>query len=702
MQPADGELVFYGDGSVKSAAGGVLLSEFGAAEAEELSVKPGVGCGLIYAKMKAEEGQTRREVILCRFSMSGLKNAGEFCKIVNYYITTGDVSIPEEIERQTCEKCGRPLAEGLNECLFCFDRLSVWKKFFHYFRPYVKRFFSAQLCLMVARLFLLAIPILNRFLIDGYLRPKRGTLSDILVLAGAMFAARIICELVYIITSRVYFKIAISYSNDLRVKTFTKLQSLSLGSLSRRTQGDLIKRVMDDTGEVRNFLTGGGRWMIEHSVTFVVVLAIFLLTDVKLTLLVFAPVPFVALAMYRFRKFIRGRYERQWRKNSKCSSILIDIIKGIRTVKSFGSEEKEIGKFSAAAKDLAQVSSDNEKFWSLLFPSLMFFMGTGELLVLYFGGKAVLGDALSLGILVQFTMYISYIYEPLRWLVSLPRVLAETMTSMVKVFEILDEKPEITESREPNNVPVSGGVRFDGVSFGYKSYEPVLKNIDLDIKPGEMIGLVGRSGVGKSTLINLLLRLYDPNSGKVSINGTDIRDMSPDHLHESIGVVFQDTFLFAGTIFDNIAYGKPGATLEEVIRAARTANAHGFIMQTPDGYNTVIGENGHTISGGERQRLSIARAVIKNPDILILDEATSALDAETEASIQESLDRVIKGRTTVAIAHRLSTLRNADRLIVLDKGAVAEVGTHIELLKMKGIYYKLVMAQRKSHKMADA
>jgi len=377
---------------------------------------------------------------------------------------------------------------------------------------------------------------------------------------------------------------------------------------------------------------------------------------------------------------------------------LHDIIKGIRTVKSFGNEELELKKFSRVNKELAQISSDNEVLWATMFPLMMFISGIGEFLVLYFGGRAIIGDTFTIGALVLFTMCMTFIYAPLRWLVSFPRWLASAMTSMVKVFEVLDEESEIVEAANPNNVPISGGVKFDEVSFGYKSYEPVLKDINIDIKPGEMIGLVGCSGVGKSTLINLVLRLYDPNIGTVCINDTDIKDISQTYLHENIGVVFQDSFLFAGTIFDNIVYAKPDATLEEVIAACKIANAHDFIMQTTDGYNTMIGEGGHSISGGERQRLSIARAIIKNPDILILDEATSSLDVETESLIQESLSKLIQGRTTIAIAHRLSTLRNANRLIVLDEGSVAEVGTHVELLKKKGIYYNLVMAQRQAGK----
>ena len=486
----------------------------------------------------------------------------------------------------------------------------------------------------------------------------------------------------------------------MRDAAYDKVQRLSMSTLSKRTPGDLIRRVMDDTMTIRDFFLDAGRWMVDQLIMFVVVITILLITDWKLTLICFIPVPVVMIAMSRFWRMIRLRYDRQWRKNSRSQSILHDIIRGIRTVKAFGNEEVEIAKFAQVSKELAEVASSNERMWAVLFPALIFFTSIGEFFVLYFGGRGVVAGALSMGVIVQFTMYIGFVYGPLRWIVSFPRWLGDAMTSAVKVFEVLDDDVEISENDNPNNVPLAGEVRFESVFFGYKSYEPVLKEISIDIKPGEMIGVVGKSGVGKSTLINLLMRLYDPNAGSVRINGVDLREMSPHYLHENIGVVFQDTFLFAGTIYDNIAYAKPGATPEEIVAACKVANAHDFIVQTPDCYNTIIGENGHSISGGERQRLAIARAVIKNPSILILDEATSSLDVETEAAIQESLGRIVKGRTTVAIAHRLSTLRMADRLIVLDKGRIAEAGTHAELLRQRGIYYKLVMAQRQTTRMA--
>ena len=293
-----------------------------------------------------------------------------------------------------------------------------------------------------------------------------------------MLLARAIGELIFILSSRVFNKASIQYANHLRNVAYEKIQKLSMNSLSKRTPGDLIRRVMEDTNTIKNFISDGGRWAVEQIIMFMVVLVILLFTNFKLTLLVFLPVPVVSLALSRFWKFIHIRYERQWRKNSKCQSILHDIIKGIRTVKAFGKEEMEIEKFSNATRELAQVSSDNESIWACLFPLMTFFTGIGEFLVLYFGGHKILNGSLSFGILVQFTMYIAYIYAPLRWLVSFPRWLADAMTSMVKIFEILDEEPDITSVSEPENVPVSGKVSFEGVSFGYKSYEPVLKDIN--------------------------------------------------------------------------------------------------------------------------------------------------------------------------------------------------------------------------------
>ncbi|MCL2528243.1 MAG: ABC transporter ATP-binding protein/permease [Defluviitaleaceae bacterium] len=705
MNPSTGRLIFKEDGQLVVEESGEVKRTLTTEGVEEAAVRAGVGCGLLFLKYKEPEEEnadsgksqpTKDNIMLCRFTMSGLNPAGEFCKIVNYYIDTGTAAFPEEVEKRACEKCGRPMVKDISVCVFCYNHFSVLKRAGSFLKPYAKTLSLAQVMSLFTLIAFLSTPLFTRQLIDRYWEPQIGTLANVGLLIAIMFVFRACGEFVFIFSARIFNKSAIAFANDLRVATYEKLQSHSMTLFAKRTPGDLIRRIMDDTDVIGDFFTDLARWMLEMFVIIIIVITVLAITNWRLTLLVLIPVPMVFFAAYKFRTIMRARFERQWRKGSKVNSILHDIIKGIRTVKAFGNEEKEIKKFATVNHELATIGSNNEALWSLMFPPMGFITGMGEFLVLFFGGWMVINGNLTLGVLTQFTMYMGFIFWPLRMLANLPRWLVNTTTSMVKVFELLDDESEIKESLSPNNVPISGQVAYNSVTFGYKSYEPVLKGIDLKIQPGEMIGLVGKSGVGKSTLINLAMRLYDPNTGHISVNNTDIRDIAPTHLHENTGVVFQDTFLFAGTFYENIAYGKPGASYEEVIAASKAANAHEFIIQTPDGYDTLVGEGGQTLSGGERQRLSIARAIIKNPDLLILDEATSSLDVETEALIQDSLNKITQGRTTIAIAHRLSTLRNADRLVVLDKDGVAEVGTHGELLRKKGMYYNLVMAQRQS------
>jgi ATP-binding cassette subfamily B protein len=300
---------------------------------------------------------------------------------------------------------------------------------------------------------------------------------------------------------------------------------------------------------------------------------------------------------------------------------------------------------------------------------------------------------MTVGELNQFNSYAGILYEPLMHINQIPRNITEFLTSLSKILEILEEEPEIQDSEAPKDIKIKGNLSVQDVTFGYDSYNPVLEHINLEVKQGEMIGIVGHSGSGKTTLINLIMRLYEATQGQILIDGVDIKDISQNALRSQIGVVLQETLLFSGSIRDNIRYSKPDATNEEIIRAAKMANAHDFIMNLPQGYNTIVGEKGYSLSGGERQRVAIARAIIHNPAILILDEATASLDTETEKLIQDALNNLTDNRTTLAIAHRLSTLRGADKLLVLHHGKVAEFGTHKELLDQRGIYYKLVMAQ---------
>lgn len=691
-----GQLI-YRNGALEAVDDDTVVYSIPIKEVNELKLTSNVGCAFIECKHNDEDR------MLCRFTMGYLYDAGEFCKIINYYIQNGcdagDISAEKEVT--VCPECGRRLIQNTNVCFFCVKKLQIYKKAFNLMADFKRPLIIMALLLALSNLLYILTPVLNRILIDDYLKPRRGSIYEIALLCGIMFLLRAGGEVIFIFSSRISTKTSGSIANTLRCSLYSKVQQLSMSSMSRKTSGDLMKRITQDTQKVRDFIIDQGRWAFERVFAFVAVAVILFVSSPALAIMVFVPIPLAIFIINRFWSFIFKRYNKQWILQSRSNAILHDIIKGIRVVKTFGNEDREIAKFDKSCKVLADVSSENEKLWSKIFPTLGFLIGTGEFLVLYFGGKAVMGRELSIGELVQFTMYLAFIYEPLRWMTQIPRWVADLTASLVKLFEILDEELEIKDSEEMVEPEIRGAIDFKDVVFGYKSYEPVLKNITLDIKPGEMIGIVGPSGVGKSTFINLIMRLYEINGGSISIDGTDIKSISQKSLHESIGVVFQETFLFAGSLYENITYAKPDATYDEVIAASKIANAHEFIIKLPDAYNTLVGENGYTLSGGERQRIAIARAVLRNPSILILDEATASLDVETEGKIQEALSRLTKGRTTIAIAHRLSTLRNADRLIVLDKGHLAEIGSHVELLRNKGIYYKLVMAQRQTAKLKD-
>jgi ATP-binding cassette subfamily B protein len=335
-----------------------------------------------------------------------------------------------------------------------------------------------------------------------------------------------------------------------------------------------------------------------------------------------------------------------------------------------------------------------EQMWATYMPLLSFLLGTGSLIIWYFGGKYVMDEEMTIGTLFAFMGYMGMFYGPLEMVTHVWNWISRSFAAADRIFEILDMEPEVPDEAESIPMPdIKGAVEFKNVTFGYDKHKPVLKNIELNVKAGEMIGFVGRSGVGKTTMTNLICRFYTADEGSVEIDGVDMKKIKLDDLRSQIGMVLQDQFLFNGTIAENIAYAKPDATPEEIMQAAKIANAHDFIVKFPEGYDTNVGERGQRLSGGERQRVSIARAIMHNPKILILDEATSSVDTETEKAVQEALSRLIKGRTTFAIAHRLSTLRNSDRLVVFEEGKIVEMGTHDELMEKKGTYQKLVEMQ---------
>lgn len=627
-------------------------------------------------------------------------------KFINHYLKHGntDFSKMRTSSGRTCPKCGKPYPRGSNSCPRCASKKKVLLRLLALAKKEWWAVAVAAVLFFVTTFISVVVPYINRIMVDDYIRNESGNvlLWGFVGVIMTLFTVNLLRRCVNV--SRGYFLTIAGNRLIVRLRdmVFEKIQRFSIAKISERTSGELMKRVSGDTQVIRQFLISQMPNLLEQSLVLVAIGGVMLWYDWRLTLMIILPAPFVVLAFRFFWRFMRGMFHRRWELNSRAGAILHDIFSGIRVVKSYGMEKREEERYidiSAKEKD-AQLRQ--EKVWAVLMPTLHFLMGFGEYVLLYYVGRQMLDGQMTAGEMTQFSAYAGMIYGPLSALMNFPRQFMHMMTSVTRVYEIMDESEDVPNAQAKLSNDLEGNIDINHISFGYEDAVEVLEDIDLHIKAGEFIGIVGRSGVGKSTLINLIMRMYDVGEGSIQIDGTDIREIPQEILRKRMGVVLQENFLFTGSVWQNIAYAKPDATHEEVIRAAKLAGAHSFIVRLPDGYNTYVGEKGHTLSGGERQRLSIARALLHNPKILILDEATASLDTETEKLIQDALQRLSAGRTTIAIAHRLSTLRNATRLVVLDKGRVAESGTHDELMEQQGLYYELVMAQREMTKMPKA
>ncbi|MBQ4317456.1 MAG: ABC transporter ATP-binding protein [Clostridia bacterium] len=608
-----------------------------------------------------------------------------------------------------CPKCGKPYAKGRTSCEKCIDKKKLFARLIPYAKPHMTVLLLAGLCLIAVSGISVVLPMITKRIIDDYLTAspapvdKSGFIWLVLGMAGLGLLSAIIVAVRRLLIAGASRDIIVK----LREEVYRKVQELSLTGLNKRSAGELIQRVSNDTEELREFITWLVPNLLQQALTLGTIAVLLVIYNWKLTLLVVVPIPLLVVMFRLLHVFTHRLYRRQWQVESDAGSLMHDVFSGMRVVKTYGTEKREEKRFDTAAKRIADISKKNELTWNMIMPFASFLLGIGEYAMLFFLGCELVGDPsfitsgsvdFTLGDMMQYMSYVGLMYEPIRWMANVPRRIARATTSLSKIVELLDgQSDNLFEGDLLDDI--NGDIEFKNVYFGYNDAEYVLKDISFTVKKGEMVGFVGRSGVGKTTAANLVLRLYDVSDGSITVDGKDLRTLDQHSYRSQIGVVLQENFLFNGTIYSNIAYAKPGATRDEVIRAAMLANAHEFIMKQPDGYNTYVGDRGNTLSGGERQRIAIARAILRNPRILILDEATSSLDTETEKQIQEAIARLSGGRTTIAIAHRLSTLRNATKIVVFEKGKVEEIGSHDELMRNEGRYYRLVMAQRQVNKM---
>ncbi len=557
---------------------------------------------------------------------------------------------------------------------------------FAYVRRYPGMAAGTLFCAIVATMMVTVFPKVTQLVLDDVRAGRGDRLVWLVLVAAAAFFTRDLFNALRIVLNNTFEQKVIF---DLRSDLYSHIQQLPLTWFDNRATGDIMTRLLEDVTSVERVLIDGIEQGIVSVLQIIVVASMLFIYNAKLAWFALVPVPFLIGGALAYTLTAHRRYRIQRKASSAMNALLHDNLAGIRQIKTYVREREEHARFNGVSQQLREATLIVMRVWAMYNPAMSFFGACGAVLVIGFGGRAVLAGEMGVGDFVGFLLLVGYLYEPIGRLHSLNQLIQSGRAAGERVFEILDEKIEPGRVEYDDPVEITGDVRFQKVSFAYDEAVPVLHQVTLHATPGETIALVGHTGAGKSTLVNMLTRFYEYDSGEILIDGKPLRDFSRSALRSGVGMVTQESFLFNGSIRDNLRLGKPDATDEELWDALGSANAREFIERLPDGLATVVGERGVKLSVGEKQRVSIARALLKDPPILVLDEATSSVDNRTERLIQEALDRLMAQRTSFVIAHRLSTVRHADQILVMDRGRIVERGKHEDLLALGGVYARL-------------
>ena len=666
------------------------------------------GNGIIRAKMC-----NGTESNLYRFTFA----VAPLCDSVVQYVTEirdGDASVEDALSSvaatfekhlSICPRCGRTLSAPGVPCISCMNKGKLFKKLGKYLRPQLPVLIVSVFISVFTTVLALVPPMLTKQLVDDILPNTKRDL--LLVVAFSLIGVHIVHYTLAGIRGYMLRICGNKIVAAIRCEVYERAQHLPMRFYDKTSTGSVINRISGDTATLQAFMLRITQEVVVQFFKLVGIVVVMLCINWKLTLFSLFPVPIVVVGSRIFRQKIAPFYRRIWRRAAAVTSILTDTIPGIRVIKSFTNEKNSTKRFEESVEDWRENDSKAGKILHAYPAIVNCLMACGSVIIWGLGGDLVMTGietntvgTISVGLLVSFISYATMFYEPVNFFANLSDSMQNAMASAERIMDILDAEPEHDFGKENKNADIGGRIEFKNVSFSFDRTKKVLKNINLTIEPGDIVGIVGTTGSGKSTLINLLLRYYDHYEGTITVGGVDIKKIDMQYYRSRIGYVQQEPMMFHDTIYNNIAYGDDTFSTDEIINAADIANAHEFIVRQPDGYDSVLGERGVGLSGGERQRISIARAMLRNPKMLVFDEATASVDSETEHLIQEAIEHLISGRTTLMIAHRLSTLSKANKIVVIDNGNIIECGTPQELMEQKGKYYRLVQIQSMSDQVA--